>query len=77
MADSDDGVPRAMRAEEAGRVLATLLGLPAPIPPAKMWRLARHGLIKTVCVGRLRFFQSTTLQRFVAEGGKGFERRGQ
>lgn len=63
--------PRAVRAAEAGELLATLLGLNDPIPPARMWYLARLNLVRTVRVGRLRYFRTPDLEQFVLEGGRG------
>lgn len=70
-----DSTPRAMRAEEAGKLLAELIGLDEPIPAATMWRYARQNLIKTIQLGRLRYFRTTDLREFVTTGGSGFDRR--
>jgi hypothetical protein len=74
--NTNRSAPRALRAEEAGRVLAGLVGMDTPISPAKMWRYARQGLVPTVRLGRLRYFRTIDLEKFVANGGCGFEPAG-
>lgn len=64
-----DARPRALTAAEAGAFLAELIGLDAPIPPRKMWALARSGAIQVIRINRLVLFQSTTLAMFAASGG--------
>lgn len=65
------GDARALRAAEAGLYLAKLVGLAAPIPATKMWRLGRSNLIRTVRLGRLCYFRTSDLEQFVADGGCG------
>jgi hypothetical protein len=67
--------PRAIRAAEAGSVLAHLMGLSDPIPATKMWYLARKNVVKTIKCGRLRYFRTTDLEQFVIDGGRGFDDR--
>jgi hypothetical protein len=59
----------ALRAREAGEFLAELIGLPAPISAATMWRLSRLGRIPCTYLGSRRFFRREDLRAFVAAGG--------
>ena len=67
--------PRALRADEAGKFLADLIGRERPFPATTMWRLARQRIIKTIHVGRLYYYRTVDLEQFVADGGCGFENR--
>ena len=62
-------VPRALSAAQAGIRLAQLLGLDQPIPKQRMWQLARCESLPVVRLGRRVWFQSTTLDAFVGNGG--------
>jgi hypothetical protein len=59
----------AVRAKEAGRVLATLIGVSEPFTAPAMWRLARLGIVPHVRVGRQLYFRIDDLRTFVANGG--------
>jgi hypothetical protein len=59
----------AMNAEQAGRYLAEIMELPAPISAQQMWALARRFAIPCVRLGRNVWFQSLALDEFVKRGG--------
>jgi hypothetical protein len=64
--------PRAMNAEEAGRFVAQLLGLPEPLSKEYVWRLTRRGAIPHKRLGGRLWYRDTDLAEFVEQGGSLF-----
>ena len=62
-------IPRAMNAEEAGRFVAELLGLPGPLSKEYVWRLTRQGKLPVKKLGGRLWYRDTDLTRFVEGGG--------
>lgn len=61
--------PRAMNAEEAGRFVAGLLGLPEPLSKEHMWRLTRRNAIPHTRLGGRLWYRDTDLTQFVEQRG--------
>ena len=66
---SSTATPHAMNAEEAGRFVAELLGLPQPLSKAYVWRLTRNGKIPYKRLGGRIWYRDTDLTEFVEQGG--------
>jgi hypothetical protein len=62
-------VEYALRAREAGKYLAQLVGIPEAFPPRKMWALARAEAVPVVRLNRDLWFRPADLRAFIAEGG--------
>lgn len=60
-----------LKAKEAGKYLATLLGNTSPIPEQSMWRLARQRKIPHKRLSRQILFRTDWLERFAAEDDSG------
>lgn len=65
---------RALSAEEAGRLLADLMGFPEPMPAHQVYRWARTGVLPCVRFGRKVHFTSRKLRAFVDQGGRGIDK---
>jgi excisionase family DNA binding protein len=60
---------KALRVQEAGRLLADLLGLEQPLSNQLVWRLVRKHHLPCVRLGRRMWFRSADLKAFVERGG--------
>jgi hypothetical protein len=61
--------PHAMDAEQAGRFVATLIGLAEPLSRAYVWKLSRQGKIPFKRLGGRLWYRDTDLIQFVEQGG--------
>jgi hypothetical protein len=68
-------VERAVRAKEAGVVLAQMIGIPEPIKAARVFQLVRLGVLPAIHVGRRVWVQVSALRQFVAKGGCAYAER--
>lgn len=62
---------RALKAKDAGVLLAELLGLSEPVSEQSMWKLARHKEIPHKRLAGQVFFRTDWLERFVSEDDSG------